>query len=80
VDEAVGPDENAGPAWDRAVETPETGSALEFGQTLRVDFGFDDQVPDSPLETCPAWISCELLLDTVFVEAVDPSEDEEFDR
>ncbi len=47
---------------------------------MRVDFDFDDQVPDSLLETCPAWISGELLLVTVFVEAVDASEEEEFDR
>lgn len=78
VDEAVGPEENAGTACDRVFVTPDTGSALELGQRLRVGFFFDDQVPASPPEF-PAWASCWLLV-TVDVEEFDPREDEELER
>lgn len=79
VDEAVGPEEKAGTACDRVFVTPDTGSALELGQRLRVGFFFDDQVPASPPEFCPAWASCWLLV-TVDVEEFDPREDEELER
>jgi hypothetical protein len=47
VEDALGPDENAGTACDRAFVTPDTGSDLELGQGPFVDFFLDDQVPDS---------------------------------
>lgn len=45
VEDAVGPEANAGTAWDLVLVTPATGSDLELGQGLRVGFFFDDQVP-----------------------------------
>lgn len=50
VEDALGPDENAGTAWVRAFVTPDTGSDLELGQGCLADFFFDDQVPDSLAE------------------------------
>jgi hypothetical protein len=79
VEDAVGPDENAGTACDRVFVTPDTGSALELGQRLRGVFFFDDQVPASPPELCPAWASCWLLV-TVDVEEFDAREEEELER
>lgn len=52
VDEAVGPDEKAGTAWERVFVTPATGSAFELGQGFLLGFFFDDQVPVSELEFC----------------------------
>ena len=49
VDEAVGPDENAGTAWDRVFVTPATGSAFELGQGFLIGFFFDDHVSVSEL-------------------------------
>ena len=79
VEDAVGPDEKAGIAWERAFVTPATGSALELGQGLRTGFFFDDHVPASVPEPCPACVSCEVLV-TVVVEEFEPREEEEFDR
>lgn len=53
VDDAVGPERNAGTAWDRVLVTPATGSDLELGQGLLAGFFFDDQVP-SVVEPFPA--------------------------
>jgi hypothetical protein len=50
VDEAVGPDENAGTGWDRVFVTPATGSAFELGQGFLIGFFFDDHVLVSELE------------------------------
>lgn len=53
VDEAVGPEEKAGTAWDRVFVTPDTGSALELCQGILTGFFFD-HVPASLSELCPA--------------------------
>lgn len=55
VDEAVGPAENVGTAWDRVLVTPDTGSDFELGQGFLEAFFFVDHVPVSTLEFCPAW-------------------------
>lgn len=54
AEEAVGPDDGADTACERAFVTPDTGSAFELGQRLLEGLFFDDQVPDSPLAFCPA--------------------------
>jgi hypothetical protein len=81
VDDAVGPDEKAGTAWDRVFVTPATGSAFELGQGLRIAFFCDDQVLVSELELCPASVSCEpLVATTVEAEEFELNEDEELER
>ena len=78
VDEAVGPDENVGTAWDRVLVTPDTGSDFELGQGFLEAFFLVDQVPESALEFCPAW-EFGVLASTVDVDEDDPKEEEEFD-
>lgn len=68
VDEAAGPEENVGTAWDRVLVTPDTGSDFELGQGFLVAFFFVDHVPEST-ELCPTWE----------VDDWDPREEEEFD-
>lgn len=75
VEEAVGPDDKTGAACDRAFVTPETGSDLALGQTLRfcffldVDDDDDDEKGSSPL-------LCTLLALYDEAEMVDMDEDE----
>lgn len=77
VDEAVGPEENVGTAWDRAFVTPATGSDLELGQGFLEGFLFVDHAPESEVVLWPAWEF--VLEDTVEVDEDDPWEEEEFD-
>lgn len=79
ADDAVGPAGEADIACDRAFVTPETGSDFELGQIPREDFFFEDQVPDSTFEPCPALL-CDGEAETVEVEEEDEDdarEDEE---
>lgn len=73
ADDAVGPDGVADTACDRAFVTPETGSDFELGQIPLEDFFFEDQVPDSTFEPCPALL-WDGLAEIVAVE--DEDEDE----
>lgn len=79
VEDAVGPDEKAGTAWDRALLTPDTGSALELGHGLLAAFFFGFANTDTLLLGVWAALVSGEGADTVDVED-DPSEEEEFDR
>jgi hypothetical protein len=77
ADEAPALEKKAGFACDRAVLTPDTGSALELGQTRFEDFFLIDQFAESPLG-CVASV-LDGLAGMVEVDELDPTEEEEFD-
>jgi hypothetical protein len=81
LDEAGGPDEKAGTAWERVFVTPATGSAFELGQGFLLGFFFEDQVLVSELELCPVFVSREPFVSiTVVVDEFEFNEDEELER
>lgn len=78
VEEAPGPEEKAGMAWERALLSPATGSDLEFVQLFLEGFFFADHVACSTLFMCPALGGCGVTI-AVEVDEVDAREEEEFD-